>query len=454
MPYDYDLLIRAGQLIDSALPEDIALDIAVREGRIVALGEALPGSAAQTLDAQGLTVLPGVVDAHVHFNEPGRSHWEGIATGSAAHAAGGGTVFVDMPLNSHPPVLDEASFQAKLEAMQARSHCDFALWGGLTPDSLEHMDALAACGVIGFKAFMSKTGTDDFQAADDAVLYQGMTIAARHGLLVAVHAESYTLTMQFAQALRAQGRSDAAAYCASRPILAECEAISRALLLAKESGCALHVVHVSSAAGVALIAKAKAEGVNVTCETCPHYLHFSQEDLEARGAVLKCAPPLRPQTEVAALWQTLLEGTIDFIASDHSPCPPELKDKADFFDIWGGITGIQFSLPVMLSQAAQRGLPLAKLSTLMATAPAQRLRLANKGRIALGYDADLVCVDREASYSLSAADLRQRHPHSPYLGQPLQGRVQHTLLRGRSIYQNGQLGEAGSAKLLTPAPLP
>jgi allantoinase len=357
-----DLLIHGGIVVGSnaAIKQDVAVD----KGVITALDEELHLDAKEVIDATNLYLMPGLIDAHVHFNEPGRNHWEGFATGSAGLAAGGGTLFIDMPLNSTPPLLDRDTFVAKCRAAEAATTTDFAFWGGLTPDNLEHLPELAELGVVGFKAFMSDSGIAEFKAVDDLSLLEGMRIAAELDLPVMVHAESDTLTRALTWRIRSGGGGSARDYLASRPILAELEAIQRALLFAEETGARLHLAHVSSAKGIALASKAKANGVQVSCETCPHYLHFDEDALERLGAIAKCAPPLRPNSERRGLWRALLAGKIDLIASDHSPCPPELKEAEDFFEAWGGVAGVQSTLGVLLSNQEQEGLSLQKIASL------------------------------------------------------------------------------------------
>lgn len=433
----FDLIVRGGAVVTAA---GIGLaDIGVAGGRIVALEPELAGAAAAEIDAAGLHVLPGVVDAHMHINEPGRTEWEGWVTGTAALAAGGGTLCIDMPLNAHPPTLDAPSFDAKLAAT-AGSVTDFAFWGGLTPGNLDRLDELAARGVVGFKAFMSRSGTDDFPHIDDGSLLFGMQAAARLGLPVAVHAENDAITSFLAARAVAEGRLSVRDYLASRPAIAETEAISRAILLAEEARCALHVVHVSTGRGVALVAAGRARGVDVTCETCPHYLVFAEEDVEALGVVAKCAPPIRDAAERAALWAALADGSIQTVASDHSPAPMTMKAGADFFQIWGGISGCQSTLPALLNDGHhRRGLPLPRIAAVLADAPARRFRLVGKGRIAVGCDADLALVALRAEFTLAAADLLYRHAHSPYVGRTFMGRVARTIRRGETIALDGRI---------------
>ncbi|MDQ3692718.1 MAG: allantoinase [Chloroflexota bacterium] len=447
----HDLVIRHGTVVTDRWVA--AADIAIADGRIAAIGPELDGDSREEIDAGGLHLLPGVIDAHVHFNEPGRTEWEGWATGSRAVAAGGGTTCFDMPLNAHPPTLDAASFGLKLAAAEAAALTDFALWGGLVPGTLDRLPELAECGVIGLKAFMSQSGTDDFAAADDLTLYEGMREAARLGLIVAVHAESDAITSRLAARAIAAGQTTARDYLASRPVIAELEAISRAILLAEEAGCALHVVHVSTGRGFELIAAAKARGVDVSCETCPHYLFFTEDDIERLGAIAKCAPPLRSGPEQTALWDKLRSGELPMVASDHSPAPATMKGGDDFFQVWGGISGCQSTLPALLTAGYhQRGLSLPLIASLSAGYVAHRFRLPAKGRLEPGADADIALVDLEHVWTLSAGDLHDRHKLSPFTGQAFRGVVRRTLLRGHTIFRDGQFSANPAGRLVRPEP--
>jgi len=432
----WDLLARGGTVVTPDGP--VAADLAVADGVVAAIGPQLAGTATEEIDARGCHLLPGLVDTHVHFNEPGRTEWEGVATGSAALAAGGGTLFCDMPLNASPPTLDAAAFDLKAAAFQAGSRTDFALWGGIVPGNLPALPELAARGVMGFKAFMSSSGVDDFAASDDATLWAGMRAAAALRLPVAVHAENDSITTVLAREAVAAGRMTVRDYLRSRPVVAEVEAIGRAIALAADTGCSLHVVHVSCGEGVARVAEARGRGVDVTCETCPHYLVLSEDDAARLGAVAKCAPPLRSVGEQAALWAAVQDGRVAFLASDHSPSPPALKEAADFFAVWGGIAGCQTTLGLMLEEGhARRGLPLAQIAELVAAAPARRYRLGRRGRLEPGAVADVAVVDLGVAAPLRAADLRDRHRLSPYLGHTLRGAVRVTVLGGRSICRDG-----------------
>jgi allantoinase len=421
-----DLVIRGGKVV---LPDlfPVVADVAISGETIDAVGPELDGR--EVIEARGLHVFPGVIDAHVHFNEPGRTDWEGWATGTRALAAGGATACVEMPLNAHPPTVDGAAFDAKRAAAEASAVVDFALWGGLVPGPLDRLDELAERGVVGFKAFMCDSGIEDFPAVDPDELGAGMERAAKLGLPVAVHAEDPAT-------LRTPRGTDWRAFVESRPIEAELNAIERALALARQTGCSLHVVHVSSARGVELVARA---GIDATCETCPHYLTLADRDLEQLGTRAKCAPPLRPPEEVDMLWERL--GDVAFVASDHSPCPPAMK-QGDFTDAWGGIAGCQTLLPLLLDSGRLRPGDVAALTSANV---AERLRLP-KSRLAPGADADLVLVDLQAHHAPALLD---RHRLSPFRGRPLRGQVVRTLLRGRTVFHDGGI-VAQKGRLLTP----
>jgi allantoinase len=435
-----DLVVRGGTLPATA---NGTTDIAIDDGRIVAIGSAVPAGRDE-IDARHLLVLPAVVDAHLHFNEPGRTEWEGAATGSRALAAGGGATFVDMPLNSTPCTITPSEFDRKRAALEAASIADFGLWGGLVPGAVAAMAEMHARGVVGFKAFMCDSGLPEFPRADDDTLAAGMAEAARLGSLVAVHAESQAMTMRLA----AQARShDVAAFLASRPVAAELDAIARAVDIAARTRARLHIVHVSSGRGVALAAEARARGADVSIETCPHYLHFTEDDVDRLGAVAKCAPPLRSASDRDALWAQVAGGQVDIVASDHSPAEPARK-AGDFWSAWGGIAGVQSTLHVMLDAAPARGLDLERVMSLVATAPARRFGLAGKGALEIGHDADLVLFDPRQSTTLRAEDLHQRHPLSPYIGQTFRGRIRRTIRRGETIFLDGRITATSKGRFI------
>lgn len=409
--------------------------LAIDEGRITAAGPNISALADEEIDFGENLILPGWIDAHVHFNEPGRADWEGFTTGSRALAAGGGTTFFDMPLNSSPPVITRAAFEEKRRIGEAKSCLDFALWAGLTPDSLDHMAAMAAAGAIGFKAFMCPSGLDEFQSANPSTLRKGMEIAACAGLPVAVHAEDPEVIRRHQLANPPAG-TDMRAWLDSRPIQAELAAIQIAIDLAGETGCDLHIVHVTCPQGIELVTEAKACGVRVTAETCPHYLLLDDTAAIAIGPAAKCAPPLRSAGNVAALWRQLSH--IDTIGSDHSPSPPELKQGDDIFAMWGGIAGIQHGLPLLLSH----GLNLTpQLSSNVAT----RFRLPDKGSLTPGHDADFIVVEKRP-FTITRDSLITRHPISPYIGLSTAFTVAATYLRGQPV------NSLTRGKFLAPAP--
>lgn len=441
-----DLIIKNGSVV---LRDEVrVLDIGIKAGKIVQLGEELNEEYAAALaDAAGLTVMAGMIDVHVHLNEPGLGEWEGFKSGSAALAAGGCTTYVDMPLNGMPPTVTVNAMQQKLAAAKDRSYVDYAIWGGLVPGKLHELLPLHEAGVIGFKAFMSSPGDpgeDAFREADDYTLLEGMRIIASMNKVLALHAESEPIVAKLGEAMRAEGRLTPADYAASRPIIAELEAINRALFYAEQTGCALHFVHISSGAGVNLITQARGRGLNVTVETCPHYLTLTAADLDRKGASAKCSPPLRDEAEREKLWREIAEGRIDMISSDHSPCPASMKEADSFFDVWGGIAGAQSSMELVIGEGhVKRGLPLTLLSRLLAANPAKRFGLqASKGEIRIGADADLVLIHLNKSYILEEGHLYQRHKHSPYIGEELHCKVAATYLRGQRVYdEDTGLGE-------------
>jgi len=424
-------------------------DVAIEGGFIRAVESEIPGGR-EEIDARGLFVFPGLIDVHVHFNEPGHTEWEGAATGSRALAAGGGTLFFDMPLNSIPCTVNAREFDLKRSALEASSVTDFALWGGLVPGNVREMEALAERGVVGFKAFLCHSGLDEFPRVDDLTLWEGLREAARLGLPVAVHAENHELIAALSRRMIEQGRQGIRDFLESRPVLAELEAIQRATLLAGEAGARLHVIHISSGRGVLLAAEARQRGVDVSTETCPHYLFFTGEDVERLGAVAKCAPPVRDRKEQDNLWAELLGGNVDVIASDHSPSSPDRK-AGEFWRAWGGIAGVQSTLAVLLDQGYhRRGLPLERIASLVAAEPARRFRIADRGRIVAGACADLVLVDLSATFTLKPEDLLQRHALSPYLGASFRGAVKRTIRRGETIFAEGKITAKGGGKLVRP----
>ena len=428
-------------------------DIAVTDGIITAIGSEVRDGA-EVIDAAGLTVLPGVVDAHVHFNEPGRADWEGWEAGTRGAAAGGVTTVLEMPLNAHPPTTTAAAFDSKLAVASQKALVDFGLWGGMVPDNLAHLETLHQRGVVGFKCFMSDSGIDDFHRVPDGVLAIGLKATARLNAIVGVHAESQEMIERYATEYR---DADRLSWCRARPPAAEVEAIQRLLVCMRGAGKGVraHVVHVSCAAGLAEVDAARHRGVSITAETCPHYLAFTEDDFERIGPPLKCAPPIRDAATREALWDALLAGRVDLIGSDHSPCPAADKEKGkdDIWQAWGGIAGIQATLPVLLTDGVHaRGLSFERLAYLTATAPAQLFGLApRKGAIAVGADADFALIDPERQWTFERDELETRSGVSAYLGRPFTGKVVRTIVRGRTVFEDGEVvGEPGWGRLVKP----
>lgn len=436
-----DLIVRGGKVVTPDAV--IRADVGIRLGKIVQIAPSIAEDAAATLSAKGRYVFPGIIDAHVHFNEPGRADWEGLASGSAALAAGGGTSFFDMPLNSEPPVIDAAAFREKRLLAEEKSCVDFGLWGGLTPGNLDKLAGLKAAGAIGFKAFMCASGIDSFPRADPKTLLEGMKRAAKLGVLVAVHAEDEAAAARLTAEQKASGKTDARAYLASRPVEVELTAIRQALEFAGETGCALHIVHVSCPEGLALIDDARAQRVDVTAETCPHYLLLNEKDFVRLGAFAKCAPPLRDEKRRLALWGDLRAGRVHTIGSDHSPARPEMKDSANLFAVWGGIGGIQHGFELLFSECSDAGslekdLPL--LAHVLAANVARRFRIDDrKGGLVVGKDADFSLLQFGDEREITADELWTRHRIGAYVGQTSRARITHTYVRGSAIWSDGRL---------------
>lgn len=399
-------------------------------------------SAAQVVDLGGKVLMPGVVDDHVHFNEPGRTHWEGYRTGSMGAAAGGATTIFEMPLNATPPTINREFLARKRQAVRDQAVVDYGNWGGLVDNNLEDLSGLDEDGVIGFKAFMSNSGVD-FARVDDDLLYAGLKFAGQVGNLIGTHAENEYVTRFLGQEMRAAGRTDRASWYESRPPESELEAIQRACYWAGFAGGNLHIVHITVADGMRAVAEAKERGVHVTSETCPHYLFFDHKDYERIGPAAKCAPPLRSREDVENLWDCVLGGLVDTVASDHSPCVWEDKAKGmdDIWKAWGGISGIQTMLPVLLTEGVhKRGLPLPSLVRMLSGNPARIFGVyPQKGSLQPGADADLVVVDLDKEWTLSADQLFYKNKHSAYVGYTFKGSVERTILRGVTIFQAGEI---------------
>ena len=414
--------------------------IRIEEDRIsaITLGTSSTSSTLGTvIEAGTAVVLPGLIDTHVHINDPGRADWEGFETATRAAAAGGITTLVDMPLNSIPSTTTVAALDAKRRAAAGRCHVDVGFWGGVVPGNAREIAPLARAGVLGFKCFLSPSGVEEFDHLSEADLRDAMPIVASTGLPLLVHAE-------WPPRLREPDRqADPRSYSTwldSRPAAAEHAAIDLLIELSTLTSARVHIVHLASADALASIGAARARGVPVTVETCPHYLTFCAEDVADGDTALKCAPPIRERAHRERLWRALAGGQIDLVATDHSPAPAALKHVADgnFIEAWGGIASLQISLPVVWTGAVARGIPIERLAQWMSAAPARLAGLdRRKGAIAPGYDADLVIVDPDRELTVDASRLYHRHAVTPYDGARLRGVVMATMLRGEVVFEHG-----------------
>ncbi|ATF30217.1 allantoinase AllB [Staphylococcus simulans] len=436
----YDLLIKNGRVILDEGEQEV--EVAVKYGKIAAIGHDL-GDAEKVIDAKGQVVAPGMVDAHVHITEPGggyRDEWEGYETGLKGAAKGGVTTIVEMPLNQVPATTDRASIQEKFDAGKGKLSADVASYGGLVPYNLDGgIQELNEEGVVAYKAFLATCGDrsidGDFENVDDYSLYEGMKQIAKTGKILSVHAENADITDRLGEIAYKNGEKSLAAYVDSRPVFTEVEPIRKLILFAKETGCRLHIVHVACEEGVDEVIKAQQEGVDVTCETCTHYLYFYKEELDDIGPVVKCSPPIREESRLPGMWERVINGDINFVTSDHSPSTPDLKDTDNAFEAWGGIAGIQNNVDILFDEGVQkRDLSLKRFAEIIATEPAKRFGLDNKGSIAVGKDADFVFIKPESSYTLQAEDLEYRNKLSPYVGRTINAQVAKTILRGEETY--------------------
>lgn len=390
-------------------------------------------------DYGDLVVMPGIIDPHVHINEPGRTEWEGFETGTTAAVAGGVTTLVDMPLNSSPVTTTVAELERKVAATKGKLHMNSGFWGGVIPANKQDVLPLAKAGVLGFKAFLTHSGIDEFPNADEATLRAAYETLKGTNLPILAHCE--LTTGDYGAALRAHPQSYAA-YLKSRPRHWENEAVALMLQLAEEYQHPTHIVHLSSSDALETIRAAKKRGVPVTVETCPHYLFFNAGDIPDADTRYKCAPPIREKANNALLWEALLDGTLDFIGSDHSPAPATLKalDSGNFLEAWGGISGIQFTLPALWSAGQEYGLTLERLKEVLCEVPAQFIGQADrKGKIEIGFDADLVVWNPEKNYTVTAKNIQAKHKISPYEGLNLRGVVQHTFVNGTLVWDNDYL---------------
>jgi allantoinase len=416
------LLIQEGRVLDVIAPDQIPLQAHVQ-------------------DCGAAAILPGLVDSHVHINDPGRADWEGFETATRAAAAGGYTLLVDMPLNCLPATTNVAALEAKRAAAQGRCRVDWMPWGGVVADNPLEIEPLAHAGVPGFKCFLIHPGIDGFTMVTEQQLRAALPHIARTGLPLLVHAELPAPIDSATANLANADWSLYETYLQSRPEEAELSAIRMLLALCREFHFRLHIVHLSAAKALPELRAARAEGLPVTVETCPHYLHLNSETIPRGATIFKCAPPIRSRENCDRLWQGLRQGTIDLVATDHSPCPPEMKrlTEGSFRSAWGGIASLSLALPLMHTEAAKRGFALTDIARWMSEAPATLAGCdKRKGRLAVGYDADFVIFDPESEFVVTEDRLYYRHPLSPYLGETLRGEVKATYLRGTKMFCAGE----------------
>ena len=423
--------------------------ITVRAGRIHAVvgeGEVSADGGLPVEDAGDAVVFPGLIDTHVHVNDPGRAHWEGFETATAAAAAGGITAIVDMPLNSIPPTTSLSGLREKLDAAAGKISVDVGFWGGVVPGNADELGPLRAAGVSGFKCFLSPSGVGEFPEVSDSDLDAAMEKLAELGTPLLVHAEDPASLRPPAGPPRVH-----ASWLASRPPEAEESAVEKILAACRRTGARVHVLHLSSAGALDAIRRAKDGGLPVTAETCPHYLTFAAEEVPDGATAFKCAPPIRGRQNRERLWEGLRSGDIDMVVSDHSPSSPEEKrlDTGDFFQAWGGIASLELTLAAVWTGARKREIPIHRVASWMSAAPARLAGLEGfRGRIAPGRDADLVVWDPDAEWTVDPERLFQRHRLTPYAGAPLRGRVLATYLRGEKIHERGQLVGPGRGELI------
>ncbi|HEY3555960.1 MAG TPA: allantoinase AllB [Kribbella sp.] len=423
-----DLVIRARRVVRAGGEEECA--IGVRDGQIVAITpyDAVLDAATELRPADDEVLLPGLVDSHVHVNDPGRTDWEGFTSATRAAAAGGVTTIIDMPLNSIPPTCDVPALALKRKTAETQAYVDVGFWGGAIPGNVADLRPLHDAGVFGYKCFLLHSGVDEFPPLDQQELEAAMRELVTFDGLLIVHAED---AHRIDEATAPDGASYAA-FLNSRPRIAENDAVGHVIELARETGCRVHILHVSSADVLPLIAEARATGVRITAETCPHYLSFTAEDIPDGATQYKCCPPIREGANRELLWDGLRDGTIDLVVSDHSPSTIDLKnlDTGDFGTAWGGIASLQLGLPAVWTEARRRGFTLADVVRWMSTAPAEQTGLRTKGRLEVGYDADFCILAPDETFTVDARQLQHKNAITPYDGRTLSGAVRSTWLHG------------------------
>jgi allantoinase len=438
-----DLIIRGGRVV---LGETIAPAAIHASGGVITaitgFSETSPG--ARLIDAgDDCVVMAGLVDTHVHINEPGRTDWEGFETATRAAAAGGVTTLVDMPLNNIPATTTLRAFELKLAAAREKLWVDTGFWGGVVPGNVPELEPLFEAGVVGFKCFLIHSGVDDFPNVTESDLRAAMTELARLDALLIVHAEMPAPVEAASDAQAASGADTRsyATFLQTRPKEAEDAAVALVIRLSRETGARVHIVHHSSSSALDMIRGAKSEGVQITLETCPHYLSIVAEEIPDGATEFKCCPPIRERENSEQLWGALDEGLIEMVVSDHSPCPAGMKcrDTGDFLAAWGGISSLQLRLPIMWTEMQRRGYAIKRLAEWLASAPARLAGLdKRKGSLTVGSDADIIIWNPTAEFRVEPSALQHRHKLTPYAGRTLSGVVKQTFLRGQQIYDEGE----------------
>jgi len=425
--------------------------IAVQDGVIAAIGGFEEfGSGGDHHDFGEAVVMPGLVDTHVHINEPGRADWEGFETATRAAAAGGLTTLIEMPLNSIPATTSVESFRAKMAAAEGQLAVDVGFWGGVVPGNTPELRGLHEAGVFGFKCFLVPSGVPEFEAVGEPELREALPVLSALGAVLLVHSELPGPIETAAVEVAGDDPKRYSTWLKSRPRAAENEAIALLIRLSREFDARVHVVHLSSSDALPDLRRARAEGTKITVETCPHYLRFAAEEIREGATEFKCAPPIRERENRELLWQALLAGSIDLLASDHSPCPPDMKcaRTGDFMRAWGGIASLELSLPVMWTEARQRGAGIAEIARWLCQGPAKLAGVKGKGAIAVGCAADMVVWHPDAQFRVDAATLYHRHKLTPYAGRELHGVVKATFLRGQKIYDRGDFPAPAVGRVL------